>query len=483
MTTAAGEDGDRFERAAVLLAGAQADGFADALRTTLALVCEETGAHGAVLVHTDDGVATAAHAWPAGADEASARVVRMDCDGGRWTLSLREPAAPGAANRFARLLGAALARDATSDRRLIEELTDARDRAEAADEAKSRFLSRASHELRTPLSVVTGFTQLLSTAEDPHEIREYVDRIGAASTHLLGIVDDLLDSVRLAEPFLPDRLRPVDLAALVREVVRLVEADAAASGVRLRLDLDGAPLVFVAEPLLRRVVLNLLTNAVKYNRPGGEVEITVVGRGSDVVLEVADTGRGIPPDLRDRLFVPFERLGAEDSGIEGSGLGLTIALAAVQRMRGRLEYLDRPDGGTRAVVTLPRGAAPAGGLVLVVEDDPGLRRLLCRVLERPGRTLVTAQDGREALQAMRTSPPAVALVDLGLPDMDGVDLIRLIRDAPVDAGRHRLVVALTGDGTDESARAAWDAGADDVLLKPVDPAVLVAMVDAAAPVV
>ncbi len=249
-------------------------------------------------------------------------------------------------------------RAAERDRRARREAEVARAAAEAASQAKSEFVAALNHELRTPLQAITGFTELLRTLDLPPDRRQAaLEHIGAATEHVLAMVDDLLDIAKIEADALPIQLRPVGLGGLLEEVLALLAPLAAAHDVTLRPGPAGPGTVRADGRRLRQVLINLVTNAVRYNRAGGWVEVAVEDAAATVTVTVRDSGPGIPAEMMTRLFTPFDRLGAEHSGEPGAGLGLVVARALTQAMGGTLE-LRSAQTGTVAAVSLP--AEPPG---------------------------------------------------------------------------------------------------------------------------
>jgi len=246
-------------------------------------------------------------------------------------------------------------RAAERERRARREAEVARATAEAASRAKSEFVAALNHELRTPLQAITGFTELLRTLNLPPDRRQAaLEHIGAATEHVLSIVDDLLDIAKIEADALPIRVETVELSGLLDEVVALLAPLAGEHGVTLRPAIPAGRAVRADRRRLRQVLINLVTNGVRYNRTGGWVEIDAGGTGaSAVTVAVRDSGRGIAPDMVSRLFTPFDRLGAERSPEPGAGLGLVVARALTQAMDGTLEIHSRADIGTTVEMTLP----------------------------------------------------------------------------------------------------------------------------------
>lgn len=258
-------------------------------------------------------------------------------------------------------------RAAERERRARREAEVARAAAEAASRAKSEFVAALNHELRTPLQAITGFTELLRTLDLPPARRQAaLEHIGAATEHVLSMVDDLLDIAKIEADALPVLLEPVELPGLLREVLALLAPLAAEREVELRPVVPGASSAVRADRRrLRQVLINLVTNGVRYNHPGGWVEAVVetsadagaaAGGTAAVTVAVRDSGRGIPAELMGRLFTPFDRLGVTCPAEPGAGLGLVVARALTRAMGGTLEIRSTADTGTTAAVTLP--AAP-----------------------------------------------------------------------------------------------------------------------------
>jgi PAS domain S-box-containing protein len=254
-----------------------------------------------------------------------------------------------------------VSRDVTDQIALEHALRQAKDQAERASAAKSEFLSRVSHELRTPLNAMLGFTQLLELEELEEPSTEYVEQIAKAGDHLLALINEVLDIARIESDNVHLHLEPVAAVDAVREVLDLTAPLAARAGVSLHGpddDID-EPLLIADRQRLLQVLLNLVSNAIKYNHPGGRVEVTVERHEGRVHLTVHDTGPGLGDDQIERLFVPFDRLGLEHSGIEGTGVGLALSRGLTERMDGTLAVRSTPGEGSAFTVSLP-GATPCG---------------------------------------------------------------------------------------------------------------------------
>ncbi len=284
---------------------------------------------------------------------------RIHCGDGRWKWALSRGMVieRDAAGRPLRMIGT---HTDISGRKEAEMLRRERDSVTAAQAAQNAFLSRVSHELRTPLNAVIGFAQLLDlepadSARRPVWVRTILD----SGRHLLALVNDLLDLSSARTGLLQFTRSAVELGPLLREVWVMHATDAAAAGLAFadRAGADSAPAVMADPRRLKQVLSNLLSNAIKYNRPGGRVEVAVARDGDAVALTVEDTGPGLDAAQRERLFHPFERLGAQHTHVAGTGLGLALARQLVEAMGGAIEVHSTPGQGSRFTIRLE--AAPA----------------------------------------------------------------------------------------------------------------------------
>ncbi|MDE2628108.1 MAG: PAS domain-containing protein [Burkholderiales bacterium] len=361
--------------------------------------------------------------------------------------------------------------------------------AERESQAKSQFLSRMSHELRTPLNAVLGFTQLLQLEAQQAPAAgaaSKLDHIRTAGEHLLTLIDDALDLSSLQSGTMKLDLQPVQLASAVARALPLVHDLAARQRVAVRAGgLDGAAL---ADPTrLLQVLLNLLTNAIKYNRPGGAVVVESMATQDRVRVSVRDTGRGMRPEQLARLFEPFNRLGVEGEGIEGSGIGLTIVKALVERMGGHIEVSSQPGQGTVFEVTLPAPAEHADwslpiagdfavppsalpqerrGQLLYIEDND-VNVLLVEELVKSvaGLRIVSETTGATGVDRARTLRPDLILIDMQLPDFDGYEVLRRLRAQPETAGT--ACIALSANAMPEDIARGLASGFDDYWTKPI----------------
>jgi signal transduction histidine kinase/ActR/RegA family two-component response regulator len=392
---------------------------------------------------------------------------------------------------YARLVAAhARERDERRRGQRAEEL------ALTANRAKSEFLSRMSHELRTPLNGIIGFAQLLEMDRLTEDQRESVAHILKGGRHLLGLINEVLDIARIEAGKPTISLESVAAGDVVRGAVDLVRPQAAARAVRLTAETDHDHHVMADRQRLQQVLLNLLSNAVKYNRDGGSVTVAVrpdrvAGR---LAITVADTGRGISPAMRQRLYTPFDRLGAEQSSVEGTGLGLALSKRLVEAMGGTLAFESQVGEGTTFTVHVPMTEPPvatliasskpapddagaaAQGTVLSIEDNVANVRLLERIVgRRPGLRLLSAMQGNRGVELARDHRPGLILLDLHLPDMHGGEVLARLQADPVT--REIPVVILSADATPGQITQLLDEGARAYLTKPVDVTEVLGLID------
>ena len=380
-------------------------------------------------------------------------------------------------------------------------LRAARDEAEAANRAKSEFLSRMSHELRTPLNAILGFGQLLEleSAGDARAAGR-VREILAAGRHLLTLINEVLDLSRIEAGQMEVSLEPVPLAPLLADCGTLVQPLAAARRVVVELPDAAAAAgatVRADRTRLKQVLLNLLGNAVKYNREGGRVQLTLQADGEAWRIAIADQGPGLDAAQQARLFRPFERLDAAAAGIEGTGIGLAISQRLVELMHGTIGVTSAPGQGSVFWFRLPRakpaapaaangdddeaapGSAPAMGsdrCVLYIEDNPSNLRLVEDIVAmRPRWRLCAAETPAAGLTLARTLRPDLVLLDIHLPEMDGFAVLRALReDAQL---RGTPVVAVSANAMPADIARGEAAGFDDYLTKPLVVARLLALLD------
>jgi PAS domain S-box-containing protein len=369
--------------------------------------------------------------------------------------------------------------DVTARKRAEEALIAARDEAERANRAKSEFLSQMSHELRTPMNAIIGFAQLLATdTQRPlaPEQQAQVRAILGGAHHLQSLVIEALDLGRIEAGQLQEvEIVPVKLAPLIDECRSLLLPLAQSHAVTLQPVESSAEAddVMADGMRLRQVLLNLLGNAIKFNRPGGRVEVAIQRQGEALRIAVRDTGHGIPATQLERLFQPFERLDAGRRGIEGSGIGLALSQRLVWAMGGHIGVHSEPGVGSNFWLELRR-AAPTHATpgmraerVLYIEDNPVNLTLMQAFFGRlPALQLLTAETPTEGLRLARSEAPGLILLDLQMPDMDGYAVLRRLRDD--EATRAIPVLAVSANALQSDIDSALQAGFDDYLTKPLD---------------
>ena len=364
-------------------------------------------------------------------------------------------------------------------------LEAARDDAERANRAKSDFLSRMSHELRTPMNAILGFAQILETSGQDARQQRWVSEIRQAGEHLLVLIDELLDLARIEVGRLNVRLEPVELQPVVQEAAAMCKMAADGRQVALvveRQDDDGWAVV-ADRTRLRQVLLNLLSNAIKYNHEGGRLDVRCrrVAPGR-LRLTVSDTGLGLPPEQIEKLFRPFERLGREDSGVQGSGIGLALSKQLAELMHCTLGAESVPGLGASFWIDMPLAlggvvaagppapvAVPQAGRslrVLYIEDNLVNVALMRAIFEsRPDLELLTASDGPSGLAQARAEPPGAILLDIQLPGMSGYEVLQALRGDPALSGVP--VIAVSADAMPHDVARGLAAGFAAYIAKPI----------------
>jgi PAS domain S-box-containing protein len=381
----------------------------------------------------------------------------------------------------------------------LEDAQRAREGAEAANHAKSEFLSRMSHELRTPLNALLGFTQLLELdrkqALAPHQL-DWTAQMRQAGWHLLHMINDTLDLSRIESGHVDLEPRTLDLAELVLAAQALVQQAAERRRIRIEVHLGlGAQAVIGDSTRVKQILTNLLSNAVKYNLEGGSV--IVASRMADegrIALDVIDTGAGMSPQQLAQLFQPFNRLGQESGPVEGTGIGLVISLRLAELMGGTLHARSSVGMGSTFTLELPRAAvAPAPRLdgddddivepaayrrrvIHYVEDNETNAEVMRGILAlRPQVDLEISMLGLDGLAAIKRRRPSLVLLDMQLPDIDGLELLRHLQ-AGADTSDIPVIV-VSADATEGRISQAIAAGATHYLTKPVNVPTFLAAVD------
>ncbi len=366
-----------------------------------------------------------------------------------------------------------------------EQLQQAMQKAENASHAKSVFLSRMSHELRTPMNAVLGFAQLIEISDPTPRQQKWAFEIRRAGEHLLRMIEDLLDLARIEVGQMAIRVEALELPTLISEAVALVQPMIDARGLQLTVhtSCQQGGLVRADRLRLRQVLVNLLSNAAKYNRPHGTITLKRETHGPLTRLSVTDSGRGIEADKLTSLFQPFERLGAEFGEVEGTGVGLALSKQLAELMGATLGasssaglgsefWIDLAGAdGLEAMTPSPTGTPPASSMqdfdLLYVEDNASNVEVIAAFLEAHHPVhLRTAPNGESALALARERPPDIVLMDIHLPGMDGYEILQRMRADPQLAAVP--VVALSADAMPHDIQRGLAAGFDRYLSKPVD---------------
>ena len=383
--------------------------------------------------------------------------------------------------------------DITEVKRAEERVIQAKELAEKANRAKSEFLSSMSHELRTPLNAILGYTQLFEYDDNlkPQQV-ENVREIHRAGQHLLQLINDVLDLAKIESGNMTVSLEPVLVSRLIAECFTLVQPQADAKGIRLSSSLgDFANTYVVADHVrCKQVLLNLLSNGVKYNVVGGDVEVTLSAQaGQRLRIAVRDTGRGIPLARQSEVFQPFNRLSAENTTIEGSGVGLVITKQLVEMMQGHLDFTSAEGAGSTFWIDFPMAtewnaepvvSAPASldftpanlnvqrrCQILYVEDNPTNIRLLQQILVRyPQLDLDIAEEAFLGIYKARSTQPDLIILDINLPGMDGYEVLSVLKNDPVTSAIP--VIGLSANAMPYDIERGQKAGFYDYLTKPVN---------------
>ncbi len=399
--------------------------------------------------------------------------------------------------RAQRLVG--MNRDIT-ERRQAESLRAAKEIAEMASRSKSEFLSRMSHELRTPLNSILGFAQLLEhdpVVKNADAVRQKIGHISSAGKHLLQMVNEVLDLSRVEAGALTLSLEPIEVGRLVSDCIALATPQADSRNIRFEFSASAKSWVRADRTRLRQVVTNILSNAIKYNRPAGLVAISIGGDNRHVSMAIRDTGSGLTPTQIEGLFQPFNRLGAEVSSTEGAGIGLVIVKQLVLAMNGTIEVASKPGEGTTFTLSFARAAPGAGETakqtaikpptgsiaangprftVLYVEDNPANVELVKETLKLDPRIhLEIAIDGESGLVAAAKLKPDLILLDINLPGLDGYQVVKHLRADPHLAAIP--CIALSANAMTNEVERARSAGFTDYITKPFDVDVLLSKIN------
>jgi PAS domain S-box-containing protein len=393
------------------------------------------------------------------------------------------------------LLVSSIIRDVTERVQREDELRRMRELADAANAAKSEFLSSMSHELRTPLNAVLGFAQLLSRSrKNPldERQREMLAHITKGGEHLLRLIDEILDLARIEAGSIAISSEPVDVDALLVDVTASLDPLARGAGIAIVLEPPSRDVAAVAGDRTRiaQILVNFGSNAVKYGREGGTIRFVAAPTDSDMVrLSVVDDGIGIPADKHEQVFQPFQRAGQELGTIEGTGIGLAISKRLAELMGGRIGFASEHGRGSTFWVDLPASASidpsaeiaaaalDRGGtlsdrdappiVVVYIEDNPANVELMIHVLAEFDRIeLLTAPTAEQGIELVDARLPSLVIMDINLPGMSGIEATRRLRDSP--RTREIPIIGLSAAAMLRDRKLAEDAGFFRYLTKPFD---------------
>ncbi|MDX1796640.1 MAG: ATP-binding protein, partial [Hydrogenovibrio sp.] len=387
----------------------------------------------------------------------------------------------------------------------VQELNTARLRAEDANRSKSAFLSSMSHELRTPLNAIIGFSQLLSMSALSETQSEQVQDILQSSHHLLTLINDVLDLARIDAGQLVLEIKPVEIDQVVNEAIQMVQHLAENHQVEIRLSEALRDKKGMADfTRLKQVVINFLTNAIKYNRPGGRVFIDLeeIAETGQYRLLVEDSGIGISEPFQNKVFEPFNRLGHEARSIEGTGIGLTISKMLAEAMNGDIGFRSTEGEGSVFWISLPNetsvkqsiepprrpvsevqrlethsdspsvesGATevPKTKKVLYIEDNVANMRLMSEIVKQvPSIELFISVSAEEGIDKVKVLAPDLILVDINLPGMSGQEALPVLRQTLAENGLSAEIVAISANAMPQEVDDGIRSGFDGYLTKPV----------------
>jgi len=363
------------------------------------------------------------------------------------------------------------------------ELKAAKNDAEHANAAKSQFLSRMSHEFRTPMNAILGFGQLLeSDPEQPLSVTQvdFVREIMDAGNHLLKLINEVLNLSRIESGQREIKLEGIPIAPLIEACAAQIEPIASKRGIKVATNINARLVVLANSAHLKDVLLNFLGNAVKYNRENGEIQVSCApADGNRLRISVRDTGRGIATEALPRLFKAFERVESAYDGIDGLGIGLALSKKLVDAMHGQIGatstlnggstfWIELPEAINKFAVTPPRTPVEnARWKILYIEDNASNLRLVQKIVSmRDNLEMIGTETAELGLEIAQNQHPALILIDINLPGMNGFEAARLLRENPIT--RTIPLIAITANAMPRDVERGKAAGFDDYLVKPLD---------------
>ena len=396
-----------------------------------------------------------------------------------------------------------------TERKLAEEsIILAREESETANRAKSEFLSSMSHELRTPMNAIMGFGQLLNLEIDNPlnaSQKENVQEILKASDHLLELINEVLDLAKIEAGRIDLSIEDVLLGDVLLEALQLILPLAEKRSISVELFIDDVKtaiydlaknksVIRADYTRTKQIIINLLSNAVKYNSENGKITISCIKSENNIHINVTDTGEGLTQEQQTKLFTAFNRLGAESTDIEGTGIGLVITQNIVELMGGRIGVESEPGVGSTFWFELPNGVPELSKTekesssanveieldesrsVLYIEDNPANLRLVTQLLGRlPNLNMWTAHEPVLGLELAIENMPDLILLDINLPGLDGFEVLKLLKQR--DETRNIPVIAISANAMPRDIEKGLEAGFDDYITKPIDLNALLSSVD------
>lgn len=450
-----------------------------------------TSADWLALIHPDDAeeLSNQASRYLSGASKTYNAQVRMRCNNGeyKWILCRGTAIEYDKEGLPTRLIG--VNSDISDIKRKEAELVAARNAADKANQAKSEFLSNMSHELRTPLNAIIGFGQLLELDSSlTTENSQYVHEVVKAGGHLLQLINEILDLAKVESGRVMLSIETVQLQPVLSDVFTLVRPLAEEKSVSLELTTATDASIAVDRVRLKQILINLLSNAIKYNRPNGMVRVGIdISADNRVCISVEDTGVGIDAAQLQQIFEPFNRLSAENSTVEGTGIGLTITRQLVEMMNGEIGVDSTPGRGSRFYVTFPLYEAPDSGdgqsdsaladadattlatsrKVLYIDDNPSNLLLVKNILAAvPNIELVDTHSPELGLDMAKRITFDLILLDINMPGINGFELLRLLKALP--ALESVPVIAVSASAMASDIKRGIEAGFSDYISKPFD---------------